>query len=115
MNKAKFKEFILIAFAWLFAFAMVYFVYMKAKILLNNISKQSCLIQAVLFILNHLLNNLLTFRQDVFFFKNNPVADGQFTYISNRNLQFLNSGNESRFFETYSPSIFTQKEFAIPL
>ena len=36
MNKAKFKEIILIAFAWLFAFAMVYFVYMKAKILLNN-------------------------------------------------------------------------------
>ncbi|CAM4243876.1 hypothetical protein FLTE109939_00595 [Flavobacterium terrigena] len=36
MNKAKFKEIILIAFAWIVAFAMVYFVYMKAKILLNN-------------------------------------------------------------------------------
>lgn len=36
MNKAKLKEIILIAFAWIIALALVYFVYMKAKILLNN-------------------------------------------------------------------------------
>jgi hypothetical protein len=36
MDKAKFKEIILIVSAWLLAFAMVYFVYIKAKILLNH-------------------------------------------------------------------------------
>jgi hypothetical protein len=36
MNKAKIKEILVIVSAWLLAFAMVYFVYLKAKLLLNN-------------------------------------------------------------------------------
>jgi len=41
-------------------------------------------------------NAIYAFRQDLFFFRNNPIGDLQFTYISNASKLYLNPGNEER-------------------
>ncbi len=43
-----------------------------------------------------LLSAIASFRQDLFFFRNNRVGDFSFSLLTNQNLQFLNSGSEER-------------------
>jgi hypothetical protein len=43
-----------------------------------------------------LLSATASFRQDLFFFRNNPIGDFAFSLISTQNLQYLNSGSEER-------------------
>ncbi len=49
----------------------------------------------------NLLSSSLSIRHDMFFFRGNPIGDFSFGFLQTENRQFLASGNEERYLQSY--------------